>query len=148
MIYNFKGASVRLEDRLLIFSSITRGVAFQKSRFDIFDENDILIRADRCTENYFENKNIHYFSNFDHVELQISIKTNFFNIPICPYIFKNSNINFVQFIGLQSNFLFPSRIPFYDISLTNKTINLIANINHYHLRKAEKHSEPILCFNI
>ena len=68
-LYNLKGISLRLQGPMFKEHNLTIFI-FQNSMFDLYDEQDSLIEADRCDVDYFQDKHMELFSGMEGIEME------------------------------------------------------------------------------
>ena len=127
--YNLKGISTTLLGSPLFNFNSSSEIAFVKSSFDLYDEYSRLVDAEKCDADYFEDRNIMYFHSSNDLGVHLFMNTNYFQRPICPYVFKNCKIQILFLHDYGHQQLFSNTINFFPIkNLNNRTININCQI--------------------
>ena len=115
VLLNMQGLSLKLEGPMVFFEGSLQLVYLVHNKFDLYDEQGTMIEADRCSVEYFQNRNPQYFSRFEKLVVVVDMRKNFSKRPMCPYVFKNANILHLMLMNYEKDQLFHSTFTLYDV---------------------------------
>ena len=100
---------------------IQNSYEFSQDTFDFYYKGS-LIDSSMCNAEYFEDVEIPFFSNLRYSDVMIFLNSNQVT-AICPYVFKNADIQSLTFTRLQNNKLNKQTIMYLKI-VNNKNNNI------------------------
>ena len=130
----FNGLDLQSKDPLLYIdrmailqNSMGVNLYFMENIFKFYYKGK-LVDSELCDAQVFENADIRLFSNMENVNLGFT-NNNDFRAPICPYAFKNANLNAISNTKFTNTKFFKNEMRFLEIKNTkNSSIDVNANI--------------------
>ena len=144
IFFNLKGFDIGMKEKLIHFKNqyeeSASSFSFLAMPFDFYHRGK-LIDEELCNTEDVRNLDVQIFSNIRSIQFVSLYMVN----PVCPYVFRNSNLNSISFSGLENNFLIHENLEFiettteeglnssiFSLWLQNtKKINLIPFKNFY-----------------
>ena len=115
VLHKLKGFNqVPSETRLINSQFENYIIMYTYSNFEFY-KNRTLVSPKDCSYTNFNPKMASFFGSMEAIYFTFY---TFYTHPVCPYVFMNSRLKFVQFDGISNSLIFVNRLEFVDINET------------------------------